>query len=117
MGGRVVYGNSSSSNGWPMVDEGSCTWTTVPGTDVSLEIQNGQPLAILRAFAADFNAYVEPLRDADSACWTATNSVGDSNHLSGTAMDLNWDSSSVPGRRRWFRRRQDRHDPRNARLV
>jgi hypothetical protein len=92
MGTRVVYGNSSSSNGWPMVDEGSCTWTTVPGTDVSLEIQNGQPLAILAAFAADFNAYVEPLRDADSACWTATNSVGDSNHLSGTAMDLNWDS-------------------------
>ncbi|EFG75294.1 Transglycosylase-like domain protein [Mycobacterium parascrofulaceum ATCC BAA-614] len=75
-----------------MVDEGSCTWVTVPGTDVSLEIQNGQPLQILRAFAADFNAEVEPLRDADSACWTATNSVDDSNHLSGTAMDLNWNS-------------------------
>ncbi|WP_081291131.1 transglycosylase family protein [Mycobacterium asiaticum] len=92
MARRTVYGNNWSSNGWPMVDEGSCTWVTVPGTDVSLQIQNGQPLAILRAFAADFNAEVEPLRDADSACWTATNSVGDSNHLSGTAMDLNWNS-------------------------
>jgi len=92
MANRVVYGNAFSSNGWPMVDTGSCTWVNVPGTAVSLQIQNGQPLAILRAFAADFNAYVEPLRDADSACWTPTNSVSTSNHLSGTAMDLNWNS-------------------------
>lgn len=89
---RVVYGNSFSSNGWPMVNGDECTWATVPGTSVSLQIQNGQPLAILRAFAADFNAYVEPLRDPDSACWTPTNSVSTSNHLSGTAMDLNWES-------------------------
>lgn len=92
MGFRTVYGNTISENGWPMVDEGSCTWVDIPGCDVSLEIQNGQPLQIMRAFAADFNVYVEPLRDADSACWTATNSVDTSNHLSGTAMDLNWNS-------------------------
>ncbi|QBI98680.1 lysin A [Mycobacterium phage Bobby] len=92
MANRVVYGNSFSSNGWPMVDQGSCTWVKIPGTSVTLQIQNGQPLAILRAFAADFHAYVEPLRDADSACWTPTNSVSTSNHLSGTAMDLNWNS-------------------------
>ncbi|SHZ25261.1 Bacteriophage protein [Mycobacteroides abscessus subsp. abscessus] len=87
---RVVYGNSFSSNGWPMVNGDECTWVTVPGASVSLQIQNGQPLAILRAFAADFNAYVEPLRDPDSACWTPTNSVSTSNHLSGTACDFNW---------------------------
>jgi predicted chitinase len=91
MATRTAYGNSFSENGWPMVDEGSCSWTTVPGADVTLEIQNGQPLQILRAWAADINAYVQPLRDADSACWTATNSVGTSNHLSGTAEDLDWD--------------------------
>ena len=89
---RTVYGNTIGENGWPMVDEGSCQWVIVPGTDVNLEIQTGWPLAILRAWAADFNAYVEPLRDADSACWTATNSVATSNHLSGTACDLNWNS-------------------------
>ena len=92
MGKRVVYGNSFSENGWPMVDQDSCQWVTVPGTDVSLQIQMGQPLILLRAFAADFNAYVEPLRDADSACWTPTNSVATSNHLSSTALDLNWNS-------------------------
>lgn len=87
---RTVYGNDHSENGWPMVDAESCEWITVPGTDVSLQIQSGWPLQILRAWAADWNAYVEPLRDADSACWTEGNSVATSNHLSGTAEDLNW---------------------------
>lgn len=73
-----------------MVDTGSCEWVTVPGTRVTLQIQKGQPSAIMRAFAADYNAHVEPLRDPDSACWTPTNSVASSNHLSGTGMDLNW---------------------------
>jgi putative chitinase len=75
-----------------MVNADECEWTKIPGTSVTLQIAKGQPLAILRAFAADFHAYVEPLRDADSACWTPTNSVPSSNHLSGTAMDLNWNS-------------------------
>ena len=96
---RVVNGNTATEDGWPLVDEGSCNWITVPGTNppVHLEIQVGQPTAILRAWAADWNAYVEPLRDADSACWTPGNSVlgtpgqnNGSNHLGGTACDLNW---------------------------
>ncbi|AGU92318.1 lysozyme [Mycobacterium phage SargentShorty9] len=89
---RVVYGLTHSSNGWPMLNSDECEWTKIPGTSVTLQIAKGQPLAILRAFAADFHAYVEPLRDADSACWTPTNSVPSSNHLSGTAMDLNWNT-------------------------
>ena len=91
MADRTVYGLTHSENGWRMVDQGSCVWIKVPGAEhVSLQIREGQPAKILAAFAADFHAYVEPLRDADSACWTATNSVASSNHLSGTAMDLNW---------------------------
>ena len=89
---RTVYGNDYSENHWRMVDQGSCVWVKVPGTEVNLQIREGQPAIIMGAFAADFNAYVEPLRDADSACWTATNTVPTSNHLSGTAMDLNWNS-------------------------
>lgn len=94
MADRVVYGLSFSENGWKMVDQSSCRWIDVPGTNgsVSLQIQDGQPAKILGAFAADWNAYVEKLRDTDSACWTPTNSVASSNHLSGTACDLNWDS-------------------------
>ncbi|WP_255789989.1 M15 family metallopeptidase [Mycobacteroides abscessus] len=92
MARRTVYGYDYSSNGWPMVDQGSCEWVNIPGTSATLQIQSGQPLAILRAFAADLNAYVEPMRDADSASWTATNDVSTSNHLSGTAFDYNWNS-------------------------
>lgn len=92
MAERTVYGNTHSENGWPMVDEGSCQLVQVPGANVTLQIQQGQPIQILRAFAADYHAFVEPLRDPDSACWASTNSVASSNHLSGTACDLNWDS-------------------------
>jgi predicted chitinase len=90
MADRTVYGLTHSENGWRMVDEGSCRWIKVPGTNVTLQIREGQPVAIMGAFAADYNAHIEPLRDADSACWTRTNSVASSNHLSGTGMDLNW---------------------------
>lgn len=99
MGNRVVNGSTNSENGWPLVDQGSCQWVDIPGTDVSLEIQQGPPAQILAAFAADFNAEIEPLRDADSACWTEGNSVlggygqnNGSNHMSGSACDFNWAS-------------------------
>jgi putative chitinase len=84
----------ASENGWeplhPNADQ--LEWVIVPGTNVHLQFLKGWPSIILRAFAADFNAYIEPLRDADSAGYTATNSVATSNHLNGTAMDLNWNS-------------------------
>ncbi len=83
---------SASENGWQpgWVGQDQLEWTQIPGTTVNLQIRKGQPLKIMRAFAADFNAYIEPLRDKDSACYTPTNSVSTSNHLNGTAMDLNW---------------------------
>lgn len=83
-----------SENGWnpSWVGEDSLQWVTIPGTSVSMQFMKGWPLQILRAFAADYNAFVEPLRDRDSASYTPTNSVSTSNHLNGTAMDLNWDS-------------------------
>lgn len=85
---------SQSENGWQpaKVGQDALQWVTIPGTDVNIQFMSGWPMQVLRAFAADFNAYVEPLRDRDSASWTPTNSVPTSNHLNGTAMDLNWDS-------------------------
>lgn len=84
----------ASEDGWEPFPASAdqCVWITVPGTGVSLQLLQGQPSIIMRAFAADFNAYIEPLRDPDSAGWTPTNSVPTSNHLNGTAMDLNWNS-------------------------
>lgn len=92
MARRLFQGRAYSENGWPYVDADGCRWVNIPGVDVTLQIQNGLPLAILRAFAADYNAYVEPLYNADSCCWTPGNSVATSNHPGGTAVDMRWDS-------------------------
>ena len=89
---RVAYGNTWSEDGWRMVNDDECVWSTIPGTNVSIQLRKGTPTTVLVAFAARFNAMIEPLRNADTAGWTLTNSVGTSNHLSGTAMDLNWNS-------------------------
>lgn len=84
----------SSEDGWEPshATDDQLEWIVVPGTNppVHLQLFKGQPLIIMRAYAADYNAYVESLRDGDSAGFTPTNSVATSNHLNGTAMDLNW---------------------------
>lgn len=84
-----------SENGWrpAWVGEDSLQWAEIPGAPgVSMQFMKGWPLAVMRAFAADFHAYVEPLYNFDCACYTPTNSVSTSNHLNGTAMDLRWQS-------------------------
>lgn len=84
-----------SENGWePARANGAtqCRWVNIPGTNVTLQLLKGWPLEVMRAYAADYNAYIEPLRDADSASYTPTNSVATSNHLNATAMDLNWNT-------------------------
>ncbi|AOT27696.1 lysin A [Mycobacterium phage Jerm] len=89
MARRLFRGRRFSENGWPYVDQGSCTWFDV-AEGVSMQIQNGPPLAILGAFARDYHAYVEPMFDPDCCCWTQDNSVDTSNHPGGTAFDARW---------------------------
>lgn len=54
-----------TENGWPSCGPDGCEWVTVPGTAVSLQIQKGQPLAIMRAYAADYNQFVEQFHSGD----------------------------------------------------
>lgn len=86
----------ASENGWNpgWVGQDALNWVDVPGCNppVRIQIQKGQPTQILRALVADYNAFIEPVRDADCACYTPTNSVSTSNHLNGTAVDIRWDS-------------------------
>lgn len=96
---RTVNGNTFTEDGWPLVDQAGCTWITVPGTTVHLQIQSGVPARVLGAWVADWHAYVEPVYDADSASWTPGNSVlggfgknNGSNHLGGSGVDLRWQS-------------------------
>lgn len=92
----MVQIDVESENGWQPPDlrpgDPRLAWYTVPGTTVSLQLQVGIPATFLLAVAADFHAYIEPLRDADSASYTDGNSVYTSNHKNATAEDLNWDS-------------------------
>lgn len=91
MARRLFRGRAFSENGWPYVDQGSCRWVKI-AADATIQIQDGVPATILAAFARDYDAYVEPIFDADCACWTLDNSVDTSNHPGGTAMDLRWQS-------------------------
>ena len=80
-----------TENGWPSCGPDQLERNPVPGTNIVIPLQRGIPNRIMKAFAADFNAFVEPLAvGADEGGWTPTNSVATSNHLGGTAMDLNW---------------------------
>lgn len=92
---RTVYGRTVSENGWRMVDAAGCTNARIPGTGLSLPFRTGDAQTVLTAWAAWFNANVENLNNpgrgyTDEGSFTWTNSVASSNHLSGTAMDLNW---------------------------
>lgn len=123
MADRTVNGNTHSENGWRLVDQGSCRHVLIPGTNVRIWIREGQPEKILGAFAADFNAYVEPLRQEDSGGWTATNDVlgqpgrnNGSNHLSGTAIDLNWQGPNKSRFRLGITEQQAYPPPKDARL-
>jgi hypothetical protein len=83
-----------TENGWYQVSATQLDRSPIPGTNIVVPLQKGWPSIVLKAFAADFHAYVESLQNArggtDEGGWTPTNSVATSNHLSGTAMDLNW---------------------------
>lgn len=83
-----------TENGWPACGSDLLDRSPVPGTSIVIPLQRGIPSRIMKAFAADFHAYVESLYNSrggtDEGGWTPTNSVATSNHLGGTAMDLNW---------------------------
>lgn len=65
----------------------------MPGTDhVRPELLAGDVDTVLCAWAAWFNRNVRPIEPGDGHRkwwgWSATNDVWNSNHLSGTALDL-----------------------------
>lgn len=95
MGFRSVYGNTYSENGWRMIDAAECDTMEIPGTGLRLPFRKGAANDIMRAWLSWFNRNVESLNNpgrgyTDEGSFTWTNSVATSNHLSGTAADLNW---------------------------
>lgn len=89
------YGNTLSENGWRMCDANELDRGVVPGTGgLVLPIRRGIANLILKGWVSWFHREVESLKNArgfsDEGAWTPTNDVATSNHLSGTAVDLNW---------------------------
>ncbi len=82
-----------TENGWPQCSRDECDTALVPGTDhVRPELLAGDVDTVLSGWAAWFNRNVRPVEPADGHRnwwgWSATNDVWNSNHLSGTALDL-----------------------------
>jgi len=74
-----------TENGWPQCGSNQLDRSTIPGVDIMIPLQQGQPSTILKAFAADYHLFIESLQNSrggtDEGGWTPTNSVATSNHL------------------------------------
>ncbi|UOK18016.1 lysin A, L-Ala-D-Glu peptidase domain [Gordonia phage Santhid] len=87
---RKVYGYEFSENGWRMCNRDECVTVTVAGMGVHL--RSGYAAEVLGAWIRWYHENVERIdlyKPLDDWGWSATNDVGNSNHLSGTAVDLN----------------------------
>lgn len=78
-----------TENGWPMVNRGSCVPIRAGrGGPLNVPVLGGDVAIVLEAFLADYAAQVEPIRTQVWG-WSPDNDVADSNHMSGTAIDVN----------------------------
>lgn len=84
---RTAYGNTHSENGWRMCNRDECV--VLPGQWMNTApIRRGAPEIILGDFARRYNNECAPLVSPVWG-WSRDNDVSTSNHLSGTALDLN----------------------------
>jgi hypothetical protein len=91
-------GNVTTENGYPECEWSECERSLVPGTDdypVHLGVRKGDAATILTAWAAWYHRNVRPINTyrlpperQDWWGWSEVNKVWNSNHLSGTAIDI-----------------------------
>ena len=84
---RTVYGNTKSENGWRMVNRDACVLVQGPYMNTA-PLRAGAPAVVLGDFARRYHLEVAPITSPVWG-WSLTNDVGNSNHLSGTAVDIN----------------------------
>ena len=92
-----------TENGWDQCDSDVLDRGLIPGTNAVCEILQGDVTTILKGFAAWYHRNVAPIDqgERDEWGWSRTNTVWNSNHLSGTAMDINssqwpWQEYTMP---------------------
>lgn len=94
MGFRSYRGYTHSENGWRICDVNETHVITVAG--MNLRVRRGFASEALRAWVLWYHENVEPIDRykspptyTDDWGWSFDNDVANSNHLSGTAVDLN----------------------------
>lgn len=98
---RTVYDYDWSENGWRMCNRDECSLPIVDLDFVdTAPIRRGAPLIILSAWLKYYDTRIAPIVSPVWG-WSAENDVPNSNHLSGTALDINaplwpWGTRRMP---------------------
>lgn len=87
MGFRTYAGYARSENGWAICDRDECETVDGPFMDTA-PLRTGAPAIILGDFARRYHDECAPIISPVWG-WSPTNLVPNSNHLSGTALDIN----------------------------
>ena len=102
---RNAYGHTVSENGWRMCNPDECAIVRIPDLFLvdTAPLRIGAPLTILGAWLKWYDRNVEEIASQVWG-WSATNDVPNSNHLSGTAVDINaprypWGARVMPADR------------------
>ncbi|OZE88025.1 endolysin [Rhodococcus sp. 15-649-1-2] len=87
---RNAYGHSHSENGWRMCNRDECDIPRIPNLFLvdTAPLRRGAPHTILGAWLKWYDLNVEEIGSPVWG-WSNTNDVANSNHLSGTAVDVN----------------------------
>lgn len=89
MGFRTYGGYARSENGWRICDRDMCEIVDAPFPHVNTApIRSGAPAIILGDFMRRYHDECAPIISPVWG-WSPTNLVPNSNHLSGTAIDIN----------------------------
>ena len=83
---RTAYGNTYSENRWRMCNRDECVTVAGPYMNTA-PLRRGPAEVLLGDFVRRHHLEVEPIIGPVWG-WSALNDVGNSNHLSGTAVDL-----------------------------
>ena len=79
-----------SENGWRMCDSAELDFGAVPVIGWKVGVRKGAPNLLLKALMVRLHREVEPMITSQCGVFTGTNSMPNSNHNSGTALDYNW---------------------------
>lgn len=88
---RTYEGYAYSENGWRICNRDECVIISLPGLSLvdTAPVRSGEAAAALGAWAYWYDRNVPGEIISATWGWSADNDVANSNHLSGTALDIN----------------------------